>query len=130
MREFGPLGRSDVLAHVDDAVHGYVRVGLHQTADMFQSVFPFQVLDVLSDGRSSTILLRQMLFKPLDYCLVIIPEVGLDSSLCFNKPASQHRLHVSVTEVLVGLQNLTLDHLLQQEAAQTPVEEGPNILPI
>ncbi len=30
MRELGPLGRSDVLAHVDDAVHGYVRVGLHQ----------------------------------------------------------------------------------------------------
>lgn len=31
MRQLGPLGRSDVLAHVDDAVHGYVRVGLHQT---------------------------------------------------------------------------------------------------
>ena len=30
MREFGPLGRSNVLAHVDDAVHGEVRVGLHQ----------------------------------------------------------------------------------------------------
>lgn len=30
MRELGPLGWSDVLAHVDDAVHGYVRVGLHQ----------------------------------------------------------------------------------------------------
>lgn len=30
MREFGSLGRSNVLAHVDDAVHGEVRVGLHQ----------------------------------------------------------------------------------------------------
>lgn len=25
-----PLGRIDTLAHVDDAVHGYIRVGLHQ----------------------------------------------------------------------------------------------------
>lgn len=30
MRELSPLGRSNILAHVDDAVHGYVRVGLHQ----------------------------------------------------------------------------------------------------
>lgn len=31
MRELGPLGRSDVLAHLDDAVHGYVRAGLYHT---------------------------------------------------------------------------------------------------
>lgn len=41
MRELSPLGRSNILAHVDDAVHGYVRVGLHQAADVFQSVFFF-----------------------------------------------------------------------------------------
>lgn len=35
-----------------------------------------------------------------------------------------------VTEVLVGLQDLTLHHLLQQEATQTPVEEASDILPI
>lgn len=54
----------------------------------------------------------------------------LDRSLCFNKPAPQHGLHVSVTEVRVRLQNLTLHYLLQQEATQTPVEEGPHVLPI
>lgn len=54
----------------------------------------------------------------------------LDCSFCFDKPASQHGLHVSVTEVLVGLQNLTLHHLLQQEATQTPVEESPHVLPV
>lgn len=27
--DLGPLGRSDGLAHVDDAVHGHLRVGLH-----------------------------------------------------------------------------------------------------
>lgn len=32
MGELGPLGGSDILAHVDDAVHGYVRVSLHQAA--------------------------------------------------------------------------------------------------
>lgn len=31
MGDLGPLGGSDVLAHVDDAVHGYIRVGLYQT---------------------------------------------------------------------------------------------------
>lgn len=30
VQKLGPLGRGDVLAHVDDAVHGYVRVCLHQ----------------------------------------------------------------------------------------------------
>lgn len=30
MRELGPLGWSDGLAQVDDRVHGYVGVGLHQ----------------------------------------------------------------------------------------------------
>lgn len=54
----------------------------------------------------------------------------LDRSLCFDKPAPQHGLHVSVTEFRVRLQDLTLHHLLQQQAAQTPVEEGPHVLPI
>ncbi|KAG7244034.1 hypothetical protein INR49_006195 [Caranx melampygus] len=30
VQKLGPLGWGDVLAHVDDAVHGYIRVGLHQ----------------------------------------------------------------------------------------------------
>lgn len=96
-----------------------------------------------------------MLLKPLDYCLVIVPEVGLEDkksfrlwlgllkslnitfickylncSLRFDKPAAEHGLHVSITEVLVRLQDLTLHHLLQQEAAETPVEEGSHVLPI
>lgn len=54
----------------------------------------------------------------------------LNCSLGLNKPAAQHGLHVSITEVLVCLQDLTLHHLLQQEATETPVEEGPHILPI
>lgn len=64
------------------------------------------------------------------FYITLAAATYLDSSLCFNKPASQHGLHVSVAEVLVGLQDLTLHYLLQQEAAQTPVEEGANILPI
>lgn len=32
MRQRGPLGGRNVLAHVDNAVHCYVRVGLHQAA--------------------------------------------------------------------------------------------------
>lgn len=31
VQELGPLGWSDALAHVYDAVHGYVRISLHQT---------------------------------------------------------------------------------------------------
>lgn len=54
----------------------------------------------------------------------------LDGPFCFDKPASQHGLHVPVTEVLVGLQNLKLHHLLQQKPTETPVEEGPHVLPI
>lgn len=54
----------------------------------------------------------------------------LDCSLRFNEPSPQHRLHVSVTEILVGLHDLTLDHLLQQEPPQTPVEERPRLLPV
>lgn len=30
MQDLSPLGWGDILAHVDDAVHGDVRVGLHQ----------------------------------------------------------------------------------------------------
>lgn len=30
VQELGPLGWSDALAHVYDAVHGYVRISLHQ----------------------------------------------------------------------------------------------------
>lgn len=156
-------------------------------SDVFQSVFSLQVLDVLSYGWSSAVLLRQMLLEPLHYCLVVIPEISLrtktstvktlenvnfrtldlwdkqqrniilcqqslthqvhhftditcnasagdmtylDRSLCFDKPAPQHGLHVSVTEFRVRLQDLTLHYLLQQQAAQTPVEEGPHVLPI
>lgn len=156
-------------------------------SDVFQSVFSLQVLDVLSYGWSSAVLLRQMLLEPLHYCLVVIPEISLrtktstvktlkkfisehliyetsnnetlyyiskvwrircitsqtshvmhqqcvmtylDRSLCFNEPAPQHGLHVSVTEFRVRLQNLTLHYLLQQQAAQTPVEESPHVLPI
>lgn len=60
------------------------------------------------------------------------PKVSryLDSPFCLDKPASQHGLHVAVAEVLVGLQNLTLHHLLQQKATEAPVEEGPHVLPV
>lgn len=60
------------------------------------------------------------------------PKVSryLDSPFCLDKPASQHGLHVAVAEVLVGLQNLTLHHLLQQKATKAPVEEGPHVLPV
>lgn len=106
VQELGPLGWSDVLAHMYDAVHGYVRILLHQAttrktlkhqksfntgwfkvtiewwcclpADELQSVFSFQILDVFSDGRRSAILFWHMLLEPLNYCLVIIPEVGLE----------------------------------------------------
>ena len=54
----------------------------------------------------------------------------LNCPFCFNKPPSQHGLHVPITEVLVGLQNLTLNHLLQEQATKPPVEEGPHVLPI
>lgn len=37
---------------------------------------------------------------------------------------------MTITKVLVGLQDLTLHNLLQQEAAQAPVEEASHILPI
>lgn len=46
-------------------------------SDVFQSVFSLQVLDVLSYGWSSAVLLRQMLLEPLYYCLVVIPEISL-----------------------------------------------------
>lgn len=54
----------------------------------------------------------------------------LNCSLRFNKPSAQHGLHVSITQVLVGLQNLTLGHLLQQEPTEAPVEKGPCIFPV
>lgn len=54
----------------------------------------------------------------------------LDGPYSLDKPASQHGLHVAVTEVLVGLQNLTLHHLLQQKSTKAPVEEGTHILPV
>lgn len=54
----------------------------------------------------------------------------LDCPLCLHKPAPQHGLHVAVAEVLVGLQNLTLHHLLQQKPTKAPVEEGPHVLPV
>lgn len=54
----------------------------------------------------------------------------LDGPFCLDKPAAQHGLHVAVTEVLVGLQNLALHHLLQQKSTKAPVEEGPHVLPV
>lgn len=62
--------------------------------------------------------------------LALTVTLYLNCSFCFNKPPSQHGLHVPITEVLVGLQNLTLNHLLQQQATKPPVEEGPHVLPI
>lgn len=50
----------------------------YKPVDVFQSVFSFQVLDILSNDGWSTILLGHMLLQPLNYCLVIIPEVGLE----------------------------------------------------
>lgn len=49
-----------------------------------------------------------------DASVVLVVIIYLDCSLCFHKPPSQHGLHVTVTEVLVGLQDLTLHNLLQQ----------------
>lgn len=71
---------------------------------------------------------------PGTYCILthspLKASLYLDSPFCLDKPATQHRLHVAVAEVLVGLQNLTLHHLLQQKATKAPVEEGPNVLPV
>lgn len=47
-------------------------------ANVFQSVFSFQVFDVLSNSWPDAILLGQMPLKPLNYCLIIIPKVSLE----------------------------------------------------
>lgn len=48
MRELGLLWRSNVLAHVDDAVHGDVRVGLNQTLTQGQRKSVKQMFDLMN----------------------------------------------------------------------------------
>lgn len=54
----------------------------------------------------------------------------LDSAFCLDKPAAQHCLHLSVCQLAVGCLDLSLDRLLQEEAAQAPVEELSGCLPL
>lgn len=54
----------------------------------------------------------------------------LRSSFRLHKPAPQHGLDVDVAQLTVRLQDLHLHHLLQQQPAQPPVEEGAGILPL
>lgn len=52
------------------------------------------------------------------------------SSFRLHEPAPQHGLDVDVAQLTVCLQDLSLHHLLQQQPAQAPVEEGAGALPL
>lgn len=49
VQELGPLGWSDVLAHMYDAVHGYVRILLHEAKT--KNILTQQNLSILVDSR-------------------------------------------------------------------------------
>lgn len=58
------------------------------------------------------------------------PQAHLDSPLRLHEPAAQHGLDMHVTQLPAGLQDLLLDLVLQEEAAQTPIQEGACGLPL
>lgn len=58
------------------------------------------------------------------------PQAHLDGPLGLHKPAAQHGLDVRVAQLAAGPQDLLPDLLLQQEAAQTPVQSGAGGLPL
>lgn len=58
------------------------------------------------------------------------PWAHLDGPLRLHKPPAQHGLDVHVAQLTADLQDFLLDLVLQQEAAQTPVQEGACSLPL
>lgn len=56
-------------------------------------------------------------------------QAHLDGPFCLHEPAAQHGLDVHVAQLAADLQDLLLDLILQQEAAQAPVQEGSCSLP-
>lgn len=64
--DLGPLGRCDVLAHMDDAVHDHLRVLLHQAKDAQRKQALGDRRDTLENVRSKVThhqILTQYLYR-------------------------------------------------------------------